>query len=269
MTVNRFPKLVAVIAGLAVMVGAAAIYQGASAAQRPGATDEWPQYRSQSQTDPARAMPRPVAADQQQSRIVVVSGEGTVFAEPDMAIVQLGVQTNAPTAGEAQSKNATQMSRVIDKILGLGIDRKDIRTSGISLYPTYDSRDGKATPTGYQAGNQVSVAVRDLKKVAAVLDGAVAMGGNTLNGVTFGVQDDGEIRLAALAKAAENARPKAEAMAKALGVRITGVESIIEQGISAPAPRDTVRMAATTSDATPVMPGQLSFVGSVRVTFSY
>lgn len=267
---RRFSKLVAIIAGLAVIAGAAAVYQRANAMPRPAAMDDWPQRRLQVQSNPTKGIEPLATAEEKQSRVIVVSGEGIVYAEPDMALVQLGVQTNAPTAGEAQSRNATQMSRVIDKILSLGIDRKDVRSTGISLYPSYDYRDGRAsTPSGYHATNQVSIAIRDLKNVAAVLDGAVAVGGNTLSGVSFGVQNDTGFRQEALAKAAENARPKAEAMAKALGVRITGVQSIIEQGVSAPAPREVMKLAPATSDATPVMPGQLSFVGSVRVTFTY
>lgn len=199
---------------------------------------------------------------------IAVAGSGKVTVIPDMATVSLGVNVQKDTAKGAREAGAAAMTKVIAAIKALGIDDKDIATSMVSLGPVYDYQSTTQRITGYQLQNTVSVTVRDLTKVADVLDDSVNAGATTVNGVSFDVAD----RTAAEAKAREaamvDAKAKADTLSKAAGVAITGVASISET-VSTPiwyAPEMSAAGAARDA-ATPVMPGSTDVTITVQVSY--
>jgi uncharacterized protein len=200
---------------------------------------------------------------------IIVLGQATVQVKPDTAIVQLGVQTVAPTAQEAQSTNADQMQQVINKLKEIGITEDQMATSGISLFPESNGPKGPSDPgsiTSYRASNQITVVLPDAAKAATVLDAAVGAGANSNANVSFIVKDDSQYRVQAIEQAVKAARPKAEAAARALGVTIKDVKIVDESGFSSPV------MPASGlggGGATPILPGEVSVTEQVRVVFTY
>ena len=166
--------------------------------------------------------------------LIAVSGSGVVSVSPDTADVYLGVSVTRTTAKDARSAAATQMTAVVAAIKKLGIADKDIVTSGVNLNPVYDYNNGTARLTGYQFSNNVKVTVRDLNKVAGLIDDSVAAGATTVNGVSFRLDDPKPVEAQARAAAMTDARTKADALAKAAGVQIKGVASISETSVSSP-----------------------------------
>jgi uncharacterized protein YggE len=216
-----------------------------------------------SQAMPAIATPAPSTV-----KGIVVSGTGRVSARPDRATVSAGVQTRGRTAQEAQNDNNQTMQAVIAAIKAVGIPDQSIRTNGVSLYPIYDQ--GQVI-TGYNASNNVVVTVDDVNQVGTVLDAAVRAGANQATNVQFGFKDESALRNKALAAAAADARAKADALAGALGLQITGIESVAEGGVSTPIvtqPRALGVSAAAPASA-PIEPGQLDVVAQVTVVFGY
>ena len=107
--------------------------------------------------------------------VVTLNVTESVEGSPDIATVGTGVQTRAPTAQAAMQDNAAKTEKLIAALSRAGIARKDIQTSGINLNAQYDysNRDGQPSGPrflGYEASNQLSVKVRDVKKVGALLD---------------------------------------------------------------------------------------------------
>lgn len=70
-------------------------------------------------------------------RTVSVSGTGQISTQPDVAILTLGVETQAPDAGAALSQNNEQMSALIETLTGSDIAEEDIRTQAVRLQPQY------------------------------------------------------------------------------------------------------------------------------------
>ncbi|WP_128892279.1 SIMPL domain-containing protein [Erythrobacter sp. HKB08] len=144
--------------------------------------------------------------------IVQLSVTETVKAEPDMVTIGAGVSSRAKTAVEAMRTNAREMTAVIDRLKALGVEERDIQTSGISLYPQYDYN--RATQqqvfTGYQASNRVSVILREIDETGELLDALVAAGATDISGPSFSMEDD----TAAKAQARQAAMKRAEAMAR-------------------------------------------------------
>lgn len=196
-----------------------------------------------------------------------ISTFGEVRAAPDQASISLGVQTLAPTAAEAMSQNANQMTRVIAALKRQGIDAKDIQTSGLNLSAQYAYEQNKPPRlTGYQASNQVAVTVRDLKRLGPALDAVVASGANQINGVSFGLANPQAAEDEARVKAVQALQAKAQLYAGATGYKLSRLVNLSEGGgYSPPQPRPMLAMAfKAEASSTPVEAGELS----VRVDVS-
>lgn len=211
-----------------------------------------------------------VAAPQSEgtSRTITVGGVGTTRVTPDVAFVTLGVQTRGQTAAEAQAANATTMTNVLNAIKAQGIPESAIQTRGLVLSPIVET-EGQVT--GYQAENHVVVRVTDLSRVGPLIDAAVGAGANAAGGVRFGLADESAAKQQALEAAANDARAKADAIAKALGVQISAVESVAEESSAQPSPLDAVEAAprAAAAPDTPVEPGELTVTVRLRVVYAY
>src|SRR3954470_16494792 len=121
----------------------------------------------------------PALAQTASPAMISVTGEATVSVAPDLAQIDAGVTSEAKTAREASDANNAAMGKVLLALKGAGIEEKDFQTSRLSLQPqTAPNRSGPSSIVGYRATNRVTIQVRDLTKVASVIDTLVAAGAN-------------------------------------------------------------------------------------------
>jgi uncharacterized protein len=197
-------------------------------------------------------------------KLVTVTGEATVAIAPDAAVIRIGVTSQDKTAREASDANAKQMTAVLAAIKDTGIAERDIQTSRLSLQPQYDpNKSGNARLTGFQANNQVTVRIRDIDKLATVLDRAIAAGANEMSGIDFVVSEQSKMLDQARDDAIADARRKAVLYAKAAGAKLGNVVSISEEG-PAPQPRP---MQAMRAGAVPIAPGEQTLRSIVTVSY--
>jgi uncharacterized protein YggE len=197
---------------------------------------------------------------------VSVTGEATVSVAPDQAHIDAGVTSDAKTAREASEANNAAMSKVLLALKGAGIEEKDYQTSRLSLQPQYSqNRTGPSPITGYRASNRVTVRVRDVAKVANLIDVLVGAGANDLGGINFTVSQPSRHLDEAREKAVADARRKAEIYARAAGVTLGEPLGISEEG--APAPLFRGKMAAPMAAGAPVAQGEETL--SVTVSASW
>jgi uncharacterized protein YggE len=211
--------------------------------------------------------------DRPPQRTITVMGYGEVKAAPDLAFVELAVETTAQTAAQATTDNARRTSAVIDA-LKKKIGAKDrVSTSGYSLQPQYaNRRPGSDAPpeiAGYVASNRVRVESRDLEAVGGLIDAAIAAGANRTDVLSFTLENRAPHLRAALGKAAEEARAQAESIAVALDLRLGEVLSVATAGVQMPVPIYKERMLAMAADAvsTPVEPGEVDVNATLTVTY--
>ena len=199
-------------------------------------------------------------------RQVTVVGSGEAQLAPDMATVQLGVETTAPTTKEALAQNTTQAQAIIDQIKQLGVVAKDIQTSGFNIYPTYNSDN--RTVTGYTVSNMVVVTIRDLSKAGTLLDQVVSAGANRVYGVSFGLSDPKAAQAQARDAALAEASAKAAQLAKGTGATVGSVLVITENiGAVTPVPAMLAGRADMAGAPVPVQPGEQTVTAQVQVTF--
>ena len=198
---------------------------------------------------------------------VSVTGEATVSVAPDQAQIDGGVTSDARTAREASEANNAAMNKVMQALKGAGIEERDTQTSRLSLQPQYaPNRTGTSPITGYRASNRVTIRLRDVTKVANVIDVLAGAGANDIGGINFTVSQPSKHLDEAREKAVADARRKAEIYAKAAGVTLGEPLSISEEG--APAPLFRGKMAAPMAAGAPVAQGEETLSVTVNVSWA-
>jgi uncharacterized protein len=198
---------------------------------------------------------------------ISVTGSGRIFVKPDMADVNLGVQVIRSTLAEARDDAARQMNAIIDALHALGITDADIETAYLDISPTYDYNGQTQRITGYQVSNQLTVHVKNLDQLPAVVDNSVGAGATNVQGISFRISDQVAAEAQARTAAVHDARARADALAAAAGVTITGVVSISETSFSPPIWYGMPGARDEAGAPTPIIPGQSEV--SIDVAVSY
>jgi uncharacterized protein YggE len=198
---------------------------------------------------------------------ISVSGEATVSVPPDMAEIDGGFTSEAKTAREASDTNNAAMGKVLLALKAASIDPKDIQTSRLSLQPqTQNAPNRPPAIVGYRASNHVTIRLRDVTKVASVIDMLVGAGANDIGGINFMVSAASKLLDQAREQAFADARRKAEIYAKAAGVTLGAPLSISEGNASAPVFRS--KMALAPMAAAPVALGEETLSVTVNVSWA-
>ena len=204
-------------------------------------------------------------------RTLSVDGDGKVTLVPDMATISIGVHSENKNATEAVASNNSKSQAVVTALKSFGIADKDIRTRNFSIFPRQEwSKDGERLGITYVVDNTVVVTVRDLDKIGKILDEAIKAGANNIGGISFDVTDRESAYQKALAAAVENARARAEAIAKAAGVSIDKVQSIDSYVNASPVPvmRSYAKdMEASAANEVPISAGSMDITVTVHIVF--
>lgn len=161
-------------------------------------------------------------------RSISINGEGKVTVIPDIAYVSLGLSVEKSKVADAQAENSKTMNSLFEKLLALGIDKKDTKTVNYTIYPNYDYPNGKQVLRSYTVTQEVQVKIRQTEKVDQVLKIAGDLNLNQIGGLTFDVDDREQYREQARIKALENAKTKAEALTQIMNVHLGKVISFYE-----------------------------------------
>jgi len=202
-------------------------------------------------------------------KIISVTGTATTSVDPDLLVIQFGVETQENTAKQALEANSNLMTNVVDAIINAGISEDDISTSRFNIQPIYDSYQEKDTGRytqelkGYRVSNIVMVETENLDSAADIIDGGVTAGANRVDSVYFTLspQMQLDVKDDLISQAVENAKSKANKALEPVNHKIIGVKaiSLSEFGIPYPSPvyaRDGFAMA------------EASFAGAPTPVFS-
>jgi len=169
---------------------------------------------------------------------LTVAATGSLPVAPDTAFVTVGMETAGKSLAEAERQNSAVMQKVMGRFRELKIDKERIQTSSFTVTPQYKlppKRPSDAPPSppeiiGYRISNTVTVEVRDLEKVATVIEEALTAGSNHFQGLQWALRDEQHARLNALKIAAAKAREKATALSEALNVKLVRLVTVNEGG---------------------------------------
>lgn len=205
-------------------------------------------------------------------RLISLNGHGEVKARPDMAVVSVGVTTQGSTAREALTQNTDSMEKVLASLTASGIEAKDIQTSNFMINPRYQYDQTNVQPPkliGYDVSNTVTVSVKKLDSLGAVLDKVVSDGSNQVNGVTFALADDETLKDEARKLAIADAERKAKLYADAAHITLGQIMSVSEGNYQPPQPifyGKAVRADAAAS-AVPIAEGEQTVAIDVGIVW--
>ena len=202
---------------------------------------------------------------------ISVTGTGEIYLAPDVAYINIGVQTEADTVTDAVAQNTDQADAIRSALSQYGIQDADIQTSGFSVYPMPQyGPDGLVMTTLYQVNNTVYVTIRDLSTMGEVLDAVVQSGANTINSISFDVLDQSTALEQARLLALQDAHDQAAQLAEAAGMNLGAPLTISVYNTNSPSPMYEARTNVSydaAGSSVPVAAGQL--VLSVQVSVSY
>jgi uncharacterized protein YggE len=203
------------------------------------------------------------------TRYITISSQGSVKVIPDAVRINATSTNIAATSKEALAAMAKTSAAVRAALTSAKIDKKDIASTSVSVYPEYKYDNNTTVLVGYRASQSFTITVRAAATAGDVIDAIVSAGGDSLqlNGATPFVLDNTKAATAARTVAVKNARAKAASYASLLGVKLGKVNYLVEN--SAPTPYVPVMaVAKAESDATVVDLGEQDVTVSVTVQWS-
>lgn len=197
---------------------------------------------------------------------ITVTGDSSVMAQPDTAILSIAVVTQNSSAIQAQQENAARTTAVINTLKASAGSDAEIKTSGYSINPQRIYKENQPPIiTGYEVRNSITVTMKDLNRIGSVIDAATKSGANNIDGISFTLRNDRDARNRALTEATREAIAKANVLAQALGGRVVRITSVQESG-STPRPIPYVQRQSMAGVAnTPVEVGNIEINSQVQL----
>jgi uncharacterized protein YggE len=171
---------------------------------------------------------------------VSVTGEGEVFAKPDIATFSFTVAAKEVEASAAQSKSADAVNAIIAFLAEKGVEDRDVKTQGYNLNPQYEYPEVRCTQwgcppagepklTGYEVAQTIEVKVRKTDTAGELIAGIGGLGATNVSGLSFTIDDESALKAEAREEAIADAKAKAEKLAEGLGVRIVRMSGYWEE----------------------------------------
>lgn len=184
-----------------------------------------------------------IGADVTSQANISVSGKASVLATPDVAEFSFSVRHEADEVKGAQDEVARKVEAIISFLKEEGVDEKNIKTTGYSVYPRYEWRTpnrltpdsgGERVLVGYEVVQSTNITVKEMDKAGALVGGVGERGATDVGGVTFSVEDEQKLKREARAEAIADAKEQADKLAQDLGVSIVRIVDFNESRISSP-----------------------------------
>lgn len=210
----------------------------------------------------------------QETRTISVDGTSVIKAMPDRATVNISIESTAKDAKEASAQNAIVMNKIQKDIMALAITKDNIKTTNYNLYPLYNRKDnGRQEITGYSVSNQITVTVDNIDIVGNVIDTAINAGANSVNSVEFSLKDPQSYKDKVLVQAINDAKRKADIIAKTLGKNVVNVVSVNSNNSYIEARTFNSMMYAKAADSaavgasSPIQAGDISVKANISIVF--
>lgn len=206
-------------------------------------------------------------------RTITVTGSGEVFGKPDVAYITLGVDEADKDASKAIDTANSTLTAIVKALTDAGVKEEDIQTTSYNIYPEDKTDPQTGQPTGervFHVNLAVTVTIRDITKVGAVIQAGLGAGANSINSLSFGINDvkglEADARKAAVADAADRAKQLADAAGVTLGEPVSISETI--GNVPVPMFNRAADSFAMGGAAPQINAGQLSVSISVDISYS-
>ncbi len=212
--------------------------------------------------------------------IITVSGQGEIYAKPDLAIVDFSVVSDAKTVAQAMEDNTKKMNAVIEAAKNQGVQDQDLKTVSFNISPRYEwyyqetclyppCPSGKRVLVGYEITQTLEVKIRDMAKIGGLIQGATDAGANQGGDLQFTIDKQDELLKQAREQAIEKAKNKAKELASQLGVKLVRITNFSESGASRyfPSYMEAKGLGGAEAPAPQIETGQNKIAVNVSITY--
>lgn len=209
-----------------------------------------------------------------ENQLITVSGNGEVYATPDVGLIDISVRTEGKDVATATNDNSVKMNNIMAFVKSSNVLEKDIKSTGFNINPVYawEDKTGRRTLTGYEVSQTINVKIRDLTKVGAIISGATEKGANDIGSLSFIVDNDEQIKEDAKNLAIKDAQAKAKNLEKALGVKMIKIinfsESSYNPVYSSVSSYKMLDSAGSGVNAPTIAAGQNKITSTVTITYA-
>lgn len=158
--------------------------------------------------------------------LISVTGTAEIKVAPDEVVLRASIMTRNANLQEVKKANDAIAAKAIAFLKEKGVKAEDIQTDYITLRPEYKHNDWAEKPEFYTATKSIEVIIRKVETLEPMLTGLLAVGVNSVDGITFRNSKYRELRIKARAMAVKFAKEKAEGLAAELDVKCGKVHSI-------------------------------------------
>jgi len=159
---------------------------------------------------------------------ITISGEGEVFARPDLAIVNFLVISEEKTVNSAMQKNREKMNAIIDFMKANEIEERDLRTIAFRVEPRYEWHRNRRVLVGYEVHQTLEVRIRNMDKIGTIIQGGTDIGANQVGSLQFTIDNKDGLKNQAREQAIQTAKERAEMLANQLNVRVVRIVNFSE-----------------------------------------
>jgi hypothetical protein len=204
---------------------------------------------------------------------ITVTGEGKVYAKPDVAVVNLGVSTTGTTTADVITRNTQKMNAVLKAVKDSGVEDKDVQTTTYSLSPLYNYTEAAGRVfQGYTLEQDVQVKIRDFTKVGDILQKATAAGANLTGNLQFTIDDPEQFKTEARAKAIAQAKLNAQNLVKDSGITLGKLINVYENYVYPVSYSSNAKLGmgggvAESSPSPVIQPGQTEVDVTINLTY--
>ncbi len=216
------------------------------------------------------------------ANVIAVSGYGEVYAVPDIGSFSFSIVEDGKTVKDAQNLASQKVNSVIDAIKKMGVDEKDIKTTGYNSYPQYEysqqsiCTNGYCPPTkqiliGYEVSQNITVKIRKTDQAGDILTKVGSLNVANISSLDFVIDDPSKVQDEARDKAVQDAKEKAATLAKTLGVHLSRIVNYYEAGNPTPVMYGMEAKSMGGGDVMPTVPqiptGENKVTSNVVLTY--
>ena len=218
---------------------------------------------------------------QENQSTVSVSGIGTIFAQPDMVLMNVSFSHTAPTTKVAKTAVEETMRRIQQILQEENIEDKFIKTISLNYDVENVWRNGRLVQIGQMAQQTIVVTVTDMinrpERFPTLLDKITAIDKVQVSNIRFDIENKTELFKQSRELAYQKALDKATQYAELSGHKIEKVITISEtisrdiaqtRAFMSNVAFDVVEEAEYSSDNSSVPTGERGVTSEVNITFS-
>lgn len=206
------------------------------------------------------------AALANQDAVIHVNGQGAVNTVPDGFTLRVVLEQEGETVAKLNQALHHNLTQVVGFLLEQGVNESHIQSMQVRLNPNYVSTPQGRKQKGFVLSREIQISQQGIEQFDALIDGILKRGVDRINDFRFTSSEEASAYDRALILAVQDAKQRANLIAKELGVKLGEVVAISESGGNMPMPVMRAEMMA--NDASASMPGQQRTTAQVSVRFA-